>query len=127
MTSIVGEGKTGTDIEAKPDLGLDDSHDEPISTMVKVCESNFSRSLTFMASNKEIKYADILEKLQAKFVDWAAYLGVFAVESASLDHRLKRHQQYRDLVLLVLDTLDSSLLQSKPEPLASENYWLTKC
>lgn len=107
-----GGGQTDADTGVKPGLGLDGAPNEPISTLATVCKSNFSRSLAFMVSNKEGNYADILQKLQAKFVDWAGYLGVFAVESASLDHRLKRNQQYRDLVLLVLDMLNSSLLQS---------------
>jgi hypothetical protein len=127
MTPIAKTRKTDADVEATPGLGPDDDH-EPISTMTTVCKSNFSRSLEFMASSQETKYADILRKLEAKFVDWATYLGVFAGGSASLDHRLlQRHQQYRDLVLLVLDTLNNSLLQSRPELLASKNHWLTKC
>ncbi|KAK4445253.1 hypothetical protein QBC34DRAFT_333410 [Podospora aff. communis PSN243] len=89
-------------------LGSDNGYDddeEPISAMVTACELTLERALN------STEHVDILRKLRAKFVDWAAYLGVFAVKSVSLDHRLKRHQQYRDLVLLVLDTLNNSILQ----------------
>lgn len=92
----------------------DDGYDDPILSAAKDCESNFSVSLKSMESNQP-SYKDILWKLQTKFLDWVAYLGVFAGKGASLDHRLKRHQQYRDLVLLILDTLNSCLIQSKSD------------
>jgi len=113
MTTIAGESKTGDNSEAERSLGPDNGHhDEPISAMVTVCESNLEKSLRFMTSKGETKFAVVLQELQTKFVDWAGYLGVFAVKTASLDHRLGRHQQYRDLVLLVLENLNSGLLQS---------------
>ncbi|KAK7718128.1 hypothetical protein SLS63_010513 [Diaporthe eres] len=95
----------------------EDGYDEPILSAAKECESNFTTSLKFMESNQPSR-EDFLRKFQAKFLDWAAYLGVFAEKGASLDHRLKRHQQYRDLVLLLLDTLNSCLIQSKPDAIA---------
>jgi hypothetical protein len=97
------------------DLLPHEEDDERISIKATDCESNFSKSLQLMELKGEEKHADILRKLQAKFVDCMAYLGVFAAGSASLDHRLKRHPQYHDLVLLVLDMLNMNLNQSKAE------------
>ena len=101
--------------------------DEPIATMAIGCESNFSESLRLMESNKEEKHAQILRKLQAKFSDWAAYLGVFAGRDSSLDQRLSRHLQYRDLVLLALDMLNMNLIQSKFDMPMFHGFWLTEC
>ncbi|KAF2801990.1 uncharacterized protein BDZ99DRAFT_577208 [Mytilinidion resinicola] len=90
--------------------------DEPISTKATDCESNFSKSVRLMESHGEEEYAEILRKLQAKFVDWTAYLGVFAGGKASLDQRLRRHPRYQDLVLLVLDMLNINLIQTTVDP-----------
>ena len=130
MMMIAGDGQTGGSIEAERSLGSDNGRDdEPISAMVTVCELNLGKNLKFMTSNGEIFFADVPQTLQAKFVDWAAYLGVFVVKTATLDRRVERHQQYRDLVLLVLDNLNSGLLQiEQPGLLAScfLKHWLTK-
>jgi hypothetical protein len=96
---------------------LDDKEeDEPISTKATDCESNFSKSLQHMESLGEKRYVEILRKLQVRFADWMAYLGVFAGGKASLDQRLRRHPRYRDLVLLALDMLNMNLTQSKARP-----------
>lgn len=83
MATIPDQGKTGADTTAKPGLCPYNDDEEPISTMVKVCESNFSRSISFTRLNGERNNADILENLRAKFVDWAANIGVFAAEDAN--------------------------------------------
>ena len=85
-----------------------------ISTLATDCEASFSKTLKVVESNENAKYGVIIRKLEKRFLDWAAYLGVFAGEHASLDYRLKRHPQYRDLILMVLDMLNMSLLESKP-------------
>lgn len=95
--------------------------------MASNCQSNFSNSHQFLDSNGEGKYAIILQKLQKRFVDWAAYLGVFAEGNASLDQRLKRHPQYRDLILLVLDMLNMNLVQSKAGAKSLSDCKLTEC
>lgn len=107
-------------------LRLNEEDEEPISNMTTICESNFSESLKAIESKGEKKYAEILRKLQSKFVDWAAYLGVFAGGSASLDQRLKHHPQYCDLVLLALDMLIINLMKGKTEILTFHHYQLTE-
>jgi hypothetical protein len=89
--------------------------DKPISTKANECETKFSDAVQLMKIAGEMKYAAILEKLQARFDDWKAYLGVFASGKASLDNRLAGHPRYRDLVLLALDMLNMNLSQSKAD------------
>lgn len=122
-----GQGETCVDAKAEPNLRPDSDDHRPISTMVTVCESNFTRSLTLMELDGETRYADILRQLRAKFNRWAAYLGVFDVENGTLDHRLKRHR-YGDIVLLVLDRLNGILLHSKLKTVYFlESTGLPKC
>lgn len=89
-------------------------HKEPILDMAAKCETHFVESLNSLEKTVEARYTAVLRKLQAKFIDWAAYLGVFAGQSSNLDTRLKRRPQYRNLVLLVLGTLMMNLLQCRP-------------
>lgn len=95
-----------------PPPGAGDQDGAPIAAATSNCESNFSRCILHLESTGEEKTATELRRLEAKFLDWKGYLGVFARGSASLDHRLGRHAQQRDLVLLALDMLDMSLAQS---------------
>lgn len=92
--------------------GDDGGSDKPIATQARDCDSNFVKSITYMVQSKEGGHAGILRALHARFTDWAGYLGVFSMKSASLDRRLERNKHYRDLVLLVLSMLNSRLLQS---------------
>jgi hypothetical protein len=85
-----------------------------ISTLASTCASNFYNALQLLGEDEDQKYEGIFRQLEKRFLNWAAYLGVFAGGNGTLDHRLKRHPQYRDLVLLVLDMLNVSLVQSKP-------------
>lgn len=108
--ATIGDHPVAPETEA---FGLSEEVDGPISTMVSDCQSDFSKSHQFLESNEEETYAIILRKLEKRFVDWAAYLGVFAEGNASLDQRLKRHPRYADLILFVLDMLKMNLIQSK--------------
>ncbi|KAL8391898.1 hypothetical protein RB595_002193 [Gaeumannomyces hyphopodioides] len=102
-------------------LGSDDQNGAPIAAATSNCESTFSRCILHLESTGEERTATELRRLEAKFLDWWAYLGVFARGNASLDHRLGRHTQQRDLVLLALDMLDMSLAQMHTNPDDSES------
>lgn len=104
------EGREDPGVQIRP--GDDGSSDKPIATHARVCDSNFVKCVTSMVQSKEDDHAGILRALHARFTDWAGYLGVFSMKSASLDRRLERNKHYRDLVLLVLSMLNSRLLQS---------------
>ncbi|KAL8349221.1 hypothetical protein RB598_004872 [Gaeumannomyces tritici] len=101
--------------------GSSDQDRAPIAATTGNCEASFSRCILRLESNGEEKTATELRRLEAKFLDWRGYLGVFARGSASLDHRLGRHAQQRDLVLLTLDMLDMSLAQMSTNPDDSES------
>ncbi len=47
-----------------------------------------------------------------RFRSWAAYLGAFALKSACLDTRLRYEPEIRDLVMLLLDVLETDLQRS---------------
>lgn len=87
----------------------------PISAMTATCDSSFMKSIESFDLNGETPHGSMIKGLQEKFLDWAAYLGVFAGATGSLDYRLRRHPQHRDLILLVLNMLNMNLLQSKIE------------
>lgn len=46
---------------------------------------------------------------QARFNIWAANMGVFADERASLDHRLKEDNEVRTMVIQLLDLINRNL------------------
>lgn len=85
----------------------------PIAAKASDCESLFVKSLQVWNSNGEDRCELVLRKLEKKFLDWAAYLGVFAGANRSLDQRLERHPQYRNLILIWLARLKTNLLQGK--------------
>lgn len=100
---------------------------ESISTRASTCESGFVKGLDLLASNPgDGKYATGLRKLQKRFTNWAGYLGVFAGGNGSLDQRLKRHPQHRDLVVVALNMLKDNLLQSRHRKTRERVNTLTK-
>lgn len=104
----------GDQADPRPEgFGLNEEEEQPILIAATNCESNFKESLQLLRSEVENKHNVILQKLEKRFLDWAAYLGVFAGENEGLDQRLKHYPQYRDLILLVLDILNMNLLQGK--------------
>ncbi|EJT72233.1 hypothetical protein GGTG_09099 [Gaeumannomyces tritici R3-111a-1] len=117
MTSVSHHPRIADDILP----GSSDQDRAPIAATTENCEASFSRCIRRLELNGEEKTATELRRLEAKFLDWRGYLGVFARGSASLDHRLGRHAQQRDLVLLALDMLDMSLAQMSTNPDDSES------
>ncbi|KAK2746949.1 hypothetical protein FQN57_002521 [Myotisia sp. PD_48] len=90
------------------------SEEGVISSKAASCDLKFSESIQLLQSREELKHAENLRKLHAKFTDSVAYLGVFA-GSASLDQRLKNRPEYKALVLLALNMLEMNLISSKDE------------
>lgn len=100
---------------------------ESILTRASACEPHFDEGLRLLSSNHEDQiYATGLSRLQQRFKDWAGYLGVFASGNGSLDQRLKRHPQHRDLVVYALDMLKGNLLQSIDQNLCYKLRKLTE-
>ncbi|RMJ08757.1 hypothetical protein CDV36_011612 [Fusarium kuroshium] len=100
-----------------PEPADSDPPGESISTRASACESAFVKGLYLLDSNQEdILYATVLRRLQKRFTNWTGYLGVFAGGNGSLDQRLKRHPQHRDLVVVALNMLKDNLLQITAEP-----------
>ncbi|KAM0546041.1 hypothetical protein ACHAPJ_011055 [Fusarium lateritium] len=97
----------------EPDHDPGDTAEKFISTMATVCEESFADSLRVLKSDELDGFAAILQEHEKRFVNWTAYLGVFAKDQGSLDQRLKRHPEYRDLIILTLDMLKLNLTQSK--------------
>lgn len=119
MAAFVDRGTSG--------LAGSDPARESISTKASVCESHFDKVLRLLRSNHEDEiYLAGLSRLQQRFKDWAGYLGVFASGNGSLDQRLKRHPQHRDLVVYALNMLKGNLLQSTYQGLCYIGRKLTK-
>lgn len=86
----------------------------PIAAKASDCKSLFVKSLqVWNLKYEEDRYEFVLRKLEERFLDWAASLGVFAGGNGSLDHLLERHPQYRNLILIWLARLKTNLLQGK--------------
>ncbi|UKZ71431.1 uncharacterized protein TrAtP1_012386 [Trichoderma atroviride] len=101
----------------QPDgFGLAEAAKGPISAKASGCETLFVNILQIWKSNGEDRYEFVLRKLEKRFLDWAAYLGVFAGGNGRLDQRLERHPQYRHLILMCLEMLHTSLLQVTADP-----------
>lgn len=104
----------GDQADPKPEgFGLNEEGEQPILTVATECEFNFGKGLQLLNLKGEDKHKIIMQQLEKRFLDWAAYLGVFAGANAGLDQRLKHYPQHRNLFLLVLDVLNMNLLQSK--------------
>ncbi|KAF4964967.1 hypothetical protein FSARC_7145 [Fusarium sarcochroum] len=89
---------------------------EPILAIATACEESFANSLRVLTSEQLDESAVTLREHEKRFVNWTAYLGVFAENQGSLDQRLKRHPQYRDLILMTLEILKANLVQMTAEP-----------
>ncbi|KAK4443845.1 hypothetical protein QBC34DRAFT_198771 [Podospora aff. communis PSN243] len=81
---------------------------QPIYDAAIVCSKHFERQLETIDSTGDDYIA--IEELWGRFNQWAAYIGAFAVPRASLDARLVRHSEIRDMVLELLFTIQENLL-----------------
>ncbi|UKZ81816.1 hypothetical protein TrVFT333_009590 [Trichoderma virens FT-333] len=105
------------DQEASKPGNLGQSKEEmPISATATDCESQFTKCILFLSSTGEREHEIIMQKLKKRFLEWAAYLGVFAWMNESLDQRLKHHPQWRDLIISVLGMLNMNLLHITVDP-----------
>jgi hypothetical protein len=57
----------------------------------------------------------LFEEYEQRFTAWADYLGVFAKRSISLDRRLQQHPDIQDLVVRLLDILNTNLTYCKSD------------
>ena len=93
---------------------MDKEDQKPIFDLADDCDDLFKRVLaSFKEAQESVVPRQLLDEMQTRFSSWAAYLGVFASPKANLDRRLKRHTEYRDLVLLALDMLRLNLTQRR--------------
>jgi len=58
-------------------------------------------------------YGRQVSECQHRFLTWASFLGVFANESVSLDRRLQRAPEVKELVLAMLRVLKRNLERGK--------------
>lgn len=72
------------------------------------CETLFDTHLAG-AEEHRLPRVSLIAEYQQRFAIWAAYLGVFARKSQSLDARLQNHPDVQDLVARLLDLLRLSL------------------
>ncbi|KAJ5560392.1 hypothetical protein N7513_002791 [Penicillium frequentans] len=89
---------------------MDDiEHNEPIFGLAEECETLFAEQISRLNDVDEPNGATILSELNQRFAAWAAFLGVFAESRICLDHRLRRHVEIQDQVLLLLDLVQRNL------------------
>ena len=58
-------------------------------------------------------YATQVSACQRRFLTWTSFLGVFAIESASLDRRLEFNPEVKELVTSMLRVLKRNLERGK--------------
>lgn len=90
-----------------------DNIEEPVFALAVDCGRQFEKILKIEETAKSANTKRFLEEYQRLFWTWAQYVGVFAAGKASLDWRLRRNNESRDLFLLALDMLRVNLLQRK--------------
>lgn len=95
---------------------------QPIYDAASLCSKSFAHHLETegAASN----YLEI-EELSARFNQWAAYVGAFAMPRASLDARLAPYEDIRDMVLELLYMIQDNLTWSKYVPKIAQDDDLT--
>jgi hypothetical protein len=81
---------------------------QPIYDAALLCSKHFERHLETTDKTGDDYVA--IEELWGRFSQWAAYIGAFAVPRASLDARLVRHGEIRDMVLELLFTIQENLV-----------------
>lgn len=79
-----------------------------IYTLAMECKTLFTTSLEDNRAQESN-----LRQYEHRFLLWASFLGVYANEKSSLDRRLRRAPEIRDLVLLMLQVLKRNLRQGK--------------
>lgn len=85
-----------------------DDDDKRIYNSALDCGTLFENLLTQFAQNNGQHYATLRDH-HLRFEHWQEFVGALATEQASLDHRLKPYTEVRDLVLQMLQMLDSNL------------------
>ncbi|KAL8342008.1 hypothetical protein RB598_003767 [Gaeumannomyces tritici] len=100
--------------EALPASQHPDASDEPIFELAVDCGRQFEKVLESEATTEPAQSGRLIKEYHRLFWAWAQYVGVFAAGKASLDWRLRRNSNYRDLFLLALDMLRVNLLQLLP-------------
>ncbi|KAG4444052.1 hypothetical protein IFR05_000512 [Cadophora sp. M221] len=81
----------------------------PVYDVARECDRLFKQCPQWLKGQLE----DTISTSQRRFGSWAAYLGVFALKSASLDTRLRFEPEIRDLTMLLLDVLQTDLRRGK--------------
>lgn len=81
---------------------------QPIYDAAKLCSKHFEDHLETTKGAGDDHLA--IEELWGRFNQWAAYVGAFAVPRASLDARLLRHEEIRDMVLELLYMIQDNLI-----------------
>lgn len=91
-----------------------------ISKTARECRDRFPKCLARFGPSEDqqmTQAACFLQEYHARFNAWTTNLGVLAVHSSSLDHRLRNYAQVRDIILGLLDKLRRNLLRGWPTAL----------
>ncbi|KAH6633953.1 hypothetical protein B0J18DRAFT_414818 [Chaetomium sp. MPI-SDFR-AT-0129] len=108
------------------DVDVADEAGDVLYDLACECEALFIARLAEL-EGQESPVAELLTEYQQRFAIWAAYLGVFARKSQSLDKRLEKYPDLVDLTALLLGEVRRNLAQIegfKPsnEPCAEEDH-----
>ncbi|KAM0420431.1 hypothetical protein ACHAPT_011852 [Fusarium lateritium] len=89
---------------------MSNTHDDDqlIYDSVIACNTRFQRLLTDV-TRRDARHSAIVRDHYLRFEHWAEFIGALADEQASLDNRLRPYPEVRDLVLQMLQMLDTNL------------------
>ncbi|KAK0659786.1 hypothetical protein QBC41DRAFT_262105 [Cercophora samala] len=100
------------------------TEDNPIYDEARYCETLFRGLLPDLAVDNvtvEAKNYHVIREHHQRFQLWTAFVGVFADPEASLDARLRDHQDVQNLVLQLLQLLKSNLARFDPSSLVDDS------
>lgn len=90
---------------------FDEEFDESIHKLSCECEESLDAQVSSFAESSTTR--SLLAEYQQRFAIWTANVGVFARQSQSLDRRLMKAPEVRDMVLRLLDILRGALQQGE--------------
>ncbi|KAK4144819.1 uncharacterized protein C8A04DRAFT_11232, partial [Dichotomopilus funicola] len=114
-------GQVPTTRQANRDVHIADEAGDILYNLACECETLFNARLAELEGQVS-PVAELLTEYQQRFAIWAAYLGVFARKSQSLDKRLEKYPDVVDLAVLLLDEVRRNLAQSGNEPGVEEDH-----
>lgn len=110
MPEVINIDMMNIDHRSSSEIAIKGTISEPFDIYSKAqeCKDLFATHL-----EKPSSYDEQVSMCQRRFLEWAGFLGVFAMDSVSLDRRLEFHPEVKNLVMSMLQVLKRNLERCK--------------